>query len=73
MPWSWGFTGGHNQSLYDSISTHNGSTISFEYEFDGEQKVMGNNVALISRVTTTYKMKDDTQFRECYLFEYYTK
>lgn len=73
MPWSWGFTGGHNQSLYDSISTHNGSTISFEYEFDGEQKVMGNNVALISRVTTTYKMKDNTQFRECYLFEYYTK
>lgn len=73
LPWSWGFTGGHNQSLYDSISAHNGAVISFEYEFDGEQKVMGNNVALISRVTTTYKMKDNTQFRECYLFEYYTK
>lgn len=73
LPWSWGFTGGHNQSLYDSISAHNGTEISFAYEFDGEQKVMGNNVALISRVTTTYKMKDNTQFRECYLFEYYTK
>lgn len=73
QPWSWGFTGGHNQALYDSISAHNGTVISFEYEFDGSQKVNGNDVALISQVTTNYKMKDNTQFRECYLFEYYTE
>ncbi len=73
LPWAWGMAGGHNQALYDSISTDGGNTtIRFEYEFDGgEQIVMGNIVTLISRVTTSYTFSDGITYRECYLFEYY--
>ncbi len=74
LPWAWGMAGGHSQALYESISTDGGdTTIRFEYEFDGEQVVLGNPVPLISRVTTSYTFRDGTSFRECYLFEYYTK
>ena len=74
-PWAFGLTGGHNQSLYESISSDDGSTttISFEYEFEGEQIVMGNTVPLISRVTTSYTFSDGGSYRECYLFEYYAE
>ena len=75
-PWAFGFTGGHSMALYESVSsTIDGgtTTISFEYEFDGEQIVMGNTVPLISRVTTSYSFRDGTSYRECYLFEYYTE
>ena len=75
-PWAFGFTGGHNQALYESVSEKidgGTTTISFEYEFDGEQTVMGNTVPLISRVTTSYSFRDGTSYRERYLFEYYTE
>ncbi len=68
IPWAIGITGGHNQSLYESISS-NGIKVNFDYEFNGGEAVVnGNKVQLISRINVNY---EGSSFKEYYILEYY--